>query len=175
MTTAAAAFLDRDGVLNADVGYAHRPDQIRWMPGAREAVALLTARGYGVFVVTNQGGVAHGYYGEADVRRLHRWMGAEIAAAGGRIADWRYCPTHPDGAVPRYRRHHPWRKPAPGMLLDLLAHHAVDRSRSFLIGDHATDLEAARRARIPGYRYAGGDLRALVARILDGASAGGAP
>lgn len=162
-----AAFLDRDGVLNRDTGYVHRRDQIVWIPGAREAVALLTASGYLVFVVTNQAGVAHGYYDEATVRDLHRWMTAEVGAVGGRIDDWRYCPYHPRGVVDGYDRAHPSRKPSPGMLLDLLGCHDVDAEASFLIGDRETDIEAARRAGIAAHRFTGGDLRQLVTRLLD--------
>lgn len=162
-----AAFLDRDGVLNRDSGYVHRPDQVVWIPGAREAVALLTAHDYLVFVVTNQAGVAHGYYDEATVRDLHRWMSAEIGAAGGRINDWRYCPYHPRGVVAGYDRADPWRKPEPGMLLDLLERHDVDATGSFLIGDRMTDVQAAQRAGITGHRFTGGDLRTLVAGLLD--------
>ena len=161
-----AVFLDRDGVLNVDVGYAHRPEQIEWVPGAREAVAHLTALGYLVFVVTNQAGVARGYYDEATVVDLHRWMTAELAASGGRIDGWRYCPSHPDGVVEGYIRTDPWRKPAPGMLLDLIACHDVDVADSFLIGDRDSDMEAARRAGIDGYRYGGGDLLAFVTEVL---------
>lgn len=161
-----AVFLDRDGVLNSDVGYAHRPDQITWVPGAREAVAHLNGLGHLVFVVTNQAGVARGYYDEAAVISLHRWMGAELAACGAHIDDWRYCPSHPDGVVAAYTRADPWRKPEPGMLLDLMHHHVVDLAGSFLIGDHDGDLEAARRVGIDGYRFDGGDLLQMVHRIL---------
>ena len=161
-----AVFLDRDGVLNVDVGYAHRPDQIRWIPGALDTVAHLTALGYLVFVVTNQAGVARGYYDEPAVVALHLWMAARITAAGGRIDGWRYCPSHPDGVVDGYVRVDPWRKPEPGMLLDLLACHDVDVDGSFLIGDRDSDLEAARRAGIAGYRFDGGDLLAFARGIL---------
>ena len=167
-----AVFLDRDGVLNVDVGYAHRPEQIEWLPGAHVAVAHLSALGYLVFVVTNQAGVARGYYDEAAVTGLHRWMAAELAASGGRVDDWRYCPTHPDGTVAGYVRTDPWRKPEPGMLLDLMRHHDVDVAGSFLIGDHDSDVEAARRAGIDGYRFDGGDLLVAVTHILAGRRVG---
>jgi D-glycero-D-manno-heptose 1,7-bisphosphate phosphatase len=159
-------FLDRDGVLNVDVGYAHRPDQIEWIHGAQEAVAHLVACGYQVFVVTNQAGVARGYYDEATVNDLHQWMAMELAASGGRIDDWRYCPSHPDGVVPAYARSDPWRKPEPGMLLDLIAHHDIDLAGSFLIGDRDSDLEAARRAGITAYRFDGGNLLDFVTALL---------
>jgi D-glycero-D-manno-heptose 1,7-bisphosphate phosphatase len=161
-----AVFLDRDGVLNVDVGYAHRPDQIEWIPGAHDAVAHLAGRGYLVFVVTNQAGVARGYYDEATVNGLHAWMTSQLVASGGRIDDWRYCPSHPDGVIAEYVRVDPWRKPEPGMLIDLIACHDVDVAGSFLIGDRDSDVEAARRAGIAGYRFDGGDLFDFVTQVL---------
>jgi len=156
-----AVFLDRDGVLNVDHGYAHAPHQIEWAPGAKEAVKLFNDKGYYVFVVTNQAGVAKGYYGEEAVGALHRWMAREMAEAGASIDDWRYCPFHPEGVVAAYARAHHWRKPAPGMILDLIAHWPVERRGSFLIGDKTSDIEAAAAVGIPGYLFQGGDLHAF--------------
>ena len=161
-----AVFFDRDGVLNKDVAYAHRRDQIEWTPGAAEAVRLANAVGRLVFVVTNQSGVARGLFDEAAVQALHRWMGDELAAQGARIDGWRYCPHHPDGVVPAYARESEDRKPAPGMILSLMAEHDVDPARSFLIGDMERDVQAAEAAGMPGLLFDGGDLPALVARGL---------
>lgn len=162
-----AVFLDRDGVLNADTGYPHRPQDIQWTDGAHQAVKRLNDAGYFVFVVTNQAGVAHGYYGERDVRDLHRWMNAQLRASGAHVDDWRYCPFHPQGKVAAYRGVHPWRKPGAGMLLDVLAHWPVDTARSFLIGDKDSDIEAARNGGLPGYRFrAGASLDRFVEAIL---------
>jgi D-glycero-D-manno-heptose 1,7-bisphosphate phosphatase len=167
-----AAFLDRDGVLNRDVGYAHRNDQIEWIPGAAAAIRRLNAAGYLVFVVTNQSGVARGLYGTADVERLHRWMAERLAEQGARVDDWRYCPYHPDHRPDRFAAFAGWRKPAPGMLLDLMRHWPVRTDRSFLIGDQETDMQAAAAAGIAGHRYGGGDLDTLVARLIGTTGAG---
>ncbi len=157
-----AVFLDRDGVLNIDHGYVHAPEQVEWVRGAKEAVKLLNDAGYYVFVVTNQAGVAKGRYGEDAVGTLHRWMAKELAAAGASIDDWRYCPFHPEGSVAAFRAEHDWRKPNPGMLLDLFEHWPIEREGSVLIGDKTTDIEAAEAAGVPGYLFEGGDLAAFI-------------
>lgn len=146
-----AVFLDRDGVINHDAGYAHRPDQITWTQDIAAAIRHLNEAGYYVFVVTNQAGVARGYYDEGTVQKLHAWMQGQLRQDGAHIDDWRYCPCHPDGAVATYRRQDGWRKPAPGMILDLARCWPVDMAGSFLIGDRSSDLEAAAAAGIRGH------------------------
>ena len=99
-----AAFLDRDGVLNVDIGWLHKPQDCVWIDGAKEAVRFLNAADYFVFVVTNQAGVARGLYDEATVREFHDWMSAELAAIGAHVDAYYYCPHHPDGSVAPYRQ-----------------------------------------------------------------------
>src|SRR5262245_25580738 len=141
-----AIFFDRDGVLNEDSGYVFEISQLKWIDGAREAVKFANGAGYLVFVVSNQSGVARGYYEEAHVEALHRWMEEELAKIGAHIDAFEYCPYHPEAVVERYRLVSPRRKPAPGMITELLERFPVDVGRSILIGDKPTDLEAAQAA-----------------------------
>lgn len=161
-----AAFLDRDGVINHDDGYMGTSDRIRWVPNAANAIRRLNEVGYLVFFFTNQSGVARGFFTEEQVRVLHEWMRAELAAQGALVDDIRYCPHHPDGSVPGYVEDHHWRKPSPGMIHDLMKHWPVQLTGSFVIGDRTTDIEAAEAAGLPGFLFRGGDLDAFVAEIM---------
>ena len=163
-----AAFLDRDGVINQDVGYAHRPEQIIWVDGAVPAIKRLNDAGYYVFVVSNQAGVARGKYTEADVKALHQWMAERMAGQGAHIDAFAYCPYHPEGVVAAYAKSSTRRKPAPGMILDLFATWPIQKDTSFLIGDKALDVEAAAAAGLPGHLFEGGNLREYLEGILSG-------
>jgi D-glycero-D-manno-heptose 1,7-bisphosphate phosphatase len=161
-----ALFLDRDGVLNRDHGHVGTRERWEWMAGARDAVRAATARGWHVFVVTNQSGVARGYYDEAAVRDLLGWMADEARLAGGTIDDARYCPFHPEAPLPAYRQASDWRKPGPGMLLDLIRAWQLDPARCLLVGDQPSDLAAAAAAGMRGHMFPGGDLAVFVAPLL---------
>jgi D,D-heptose 1,7-bisphosphate phosphatase len=165
-----AVFFDRDGVLNVDKGYVSKIENFDWVPGAREAIKLCNDRGYLTFVVTNQSGVARGYYGIDDVHRLHDWMTGELAVVGAHIDDYQYCPFHEEGTVEAFRRVSDRRKPAPGMILDCMKAWPVRKEGSMLIGDNGRDVEAARAVGLPGHLYREGDL-AMFLRPLLGSSA----
>jgi histidinol-phosphate phosphatase family protein len=161
-----AVFLDRDGVLIEDTGWPHKPEEARWVPGAATAVKRLNDAGYFVFVVTNQAGVAKGFYPESQVAVMHGWMAGELARAGAHVDAWEYCPNHPEAPLAQYRLDCPRRKPRPGMIQDLLAAWPVDTARSLLIGDRDTDVAAARAAGIAGHIFPGGALDTFVGSLL---------
>jgi D-glycero-D-manno-heptose 1,7-bisphosphate phosphatase len=153
-----AIFFDRDGVLNHDTGYVHRAEEFQWVDGAREAVRWANDCGYYTFVVTNQAGVAHGYYDEESIRRLHGWMQTELHAEGAHIDAYEYCPFHPNGVVAQYCQDSDLRKPGPGMLKKLMGDWPVDVGRSLMIGDRDSDIEAASAAGIAGHKFEGGNV-----------------
>ena len=160
------AVIDRDGVLNVDRAYVHRIEDFEWIAGAQEAIKLCNDRGYFTFVVTNQSGVARGYYDVDAVHRLHDWMNGELAEVGAHIDEFQYCPYHEDGVVEQWRRASDRRKPAPGMILDCFARWPIRKEASFLIGDRADDLRAAAAAGIAGHLFEGGDLAAFIRPLL---------
>jgi D-glycero-D-manno-heptose 1,7-bisphosphate phosphatase len=135
-----AAFLDRDGVLNVDRGYVHRLDQLEWVDGAAQAVGLLNRAGYIVIVVTNQSGIARGFYDEAAVRQFHTHMQDGLQAQGAHIDAFYYCPHHPQGTVAEWAVRCRCRKPLPGMLEQAARDWPIDLGRSFMIGDKDDDI-----------------------------------
>lgn len=140
----AAVFLDRDNTLIHNEGDLGDPAKVRLIQGAASAVASLCGLGYKVVVVTNQGGVARGRYTEDDVQAVHDRISELIAAGanGAKIDRYYYCPYHPEGTVSRYRKEHPNRKPAPGMLKEAARDLGLDLSQSWTIGDQVRDIQA---------------------------------
>lgn len=153
-----ALFLDRDGVINIDKGYVSQIEDFEWMPGAAQAISAFNARNWFVFVVTNQSGIARGYYSENDMQTLHRWMVGELSKQGAAIDQIYHCPFHAEGEIARYRKDSFDRKPKPGMLLQAMADHPVKREASFLIGDKEADVQAAHAAGVGGFLFKGGNL-----------------
>ena len=152
-----AIFLDRDGVINVDHGYPHKLEHFAFMPDAETAIKRAHHKNIPIFIVTNQGGIGLGYFDITAMRQFHDHMLAQIADAGGHITDIAYCPHHPKSPDP-VMRDCDCRKPKPGMILDLARRHQIDVSKSIMIGDRATDMEAASAAGCQGFLYQGGSL-----------------
>lgn len=137
-------FLDRDGTLNQEVHYLHRPEDLKLIPGVPEALGLLKEAGYRLVVVTNQSGVARGYYTEEDVRNLHLYMNQVLERDGASIDAFYYCPHHPEYGVGAYRQACHCRKPGTGMFEMAGKRFEVDKARSFMVGDKLLDVEAGK-------------------------------
>ncbi|MEN3167624.1 HAD family hydrolase [Gluconobacter sp. OJB] len=160
-----AAFLDRDGVINVDVGYPHLIKTFRFIPGAPEAIKALNIAGYQVIVVSNQSGVARGLFTEEAVRLFNQHITQSLAPFGARIDAFYFCPYYPNAVVERYRADHHERKPHPGMIERAARELNLDLTRSFLIGDRETDIQAAAAAGIIGYLFKGDNLFSFLKSI----------
>lgn len=136
-----ACFLDRDGVVNEEVDYLWEPEKVLIVPGTAAALRKLNAHGFMTIVVTNQAGVARGYYGEKDIHAVHRRIRELLAIEGARIDDFFYCPHHE-----KFTGECSCRKPASGMLLAAAAKYNIDMKHSFMVGDRLSDLEAGKNA-----------------------------
>jgi D-glycero-D-manno-heptose 1,7-bisphosphate phosphatase len=153
-----ALFLDRDGVINVDTGYVHTAAQTHWLPGIFELVADAVRAGYAPVVVTNQAGIARGYYSEAQFLDYTRWVHAQFAAQGAPLLATFYCPHHPEAGLGALRVACDCRKPAPGMLLAAAQALGIDLGASLMIGDTPADMEAARAAGVGRARLLEGAL-----------------
>lgn len=138
-------FLDRDGTLNEEVRYLYRKEDLRFLPGVPEALKQLRDAGYKLVVVTNQAGVARGYYKEADVEALHRYMNRLLSEQGASIDAFFYCPHHPEHGIGAYKKACHCRKPETGLFERAQCLFDVDKAASWMIGDKLIDAEAGRR------------------------------
>lgn len=148
MSARRAAFLDRDGVINYDRGYVHRPEQFEFVPGVFEAVRELRRLAFVPVVVTNQSGIGREIYSASDFDSLTSWMTQRFASEGAPIGAVYYCPHHPSDALNSYRIACDCRKPAPGMLFAAARDLNLDLARSAMFGDRISDIEAAQAAGI---------------------------
>jgi len=141
-----AIFLDRDGVINADHGYVYQWSDFEILPGVEQALAALQAMGYALVIVTNQSGIGRGLYNESDVESLHNALREHLAKHNIELSGIYFCPHHPSAAKGAYLQDCTCRKPAPGLLLAAGEELNIDFSRSVMVGDKSSDMEAGRRA-----------------------------
>ncbi len=153
-----ALFLDRDGVINIDRNYVYRVEDFEWVEGAADVIRAFNDKGWWVFVVTNQSGIARGYYTEEQMETLHAWLQEELGKRGATIDRFYHCPFHEDGTIDRFKKDSYDRKPKPGMLIRAMTDFPVIKERSFLIGDKQADLDAATAAGVRGFLFSGGNL-----------------
>lgn len=141
-----ALFLDRDGVVNEEIGYLHRVEDFRFLPGVLAACRRFHEAGYLLVVITNQAGIARGYYSESDFHALTRWMRVRFQEAGAPLAGVYHCPHHPDGSIAEFRKTCDCRKPAPGLIIRARDELNIDLRLSILAGDKDSDILAGQAA-----------------------------
>jgi D-glycero-D-manno-heptose 1,7-bisphosphate phosphatase len=145
-----AVFFDRDGTLIVDQDYLSDPAGVRLIPGSAGAIRDLKKAGYRVYVVSNQSGVARGYFTEAAVKRVTARLKKMLAAQGAQLDGFFHCPHHPQGTVARYKKACRCRKPGPGMVEQAAEKHSLDLQHSYIVGDKLDDLLTARNAHLAG-------------------------
>ena len=141
-----ALFLDRDGVINHEVGYLYRPEDVRFVDGIFDLCRTAQTLGYKLIVVTNQSGIARGFYTPAQFELLMTWMREQLSAEGVTLDAVYHCPYHPTQGIGEYKREHEDRKPGTGMLLRGQRAFSLDLAQSVMIGDRCGDIEAANTA-----------------------------
>lgn len=166
MTKRPCLFIDRDGVLNFDSGYVHKPEDFRWIDGAKEACAWAKSRGYFLSLATNQSGIARGFYNEEQFLSLTEWMNDQLRTVGGELDAVYFCPYHATEGMGHYKKDSEDRKPNPGMLLKSIAANDLDPDRSYFVGDMETDMQAARAAGVTGLLFKGGNLHDFLKQHL---------
>jgi len=155
-----ACFLDRDGVINEDIGYLHKISDFKWTEGAIEAIKLLRRSNFLVIVITNQSGVGRGFFSKKDVEYLHNWMNNQLKKQKIKIDDFFFSTDLPNSGKDSDR------KPSPKMIINAAKKHKLDLDQCFLIGDKSSDIQAAENAGIEGFLFKRGNLLDKVKKIL---------
>lgn len=137
-----AVFFDRDGTINEEINYLSSIEQFQFIDGAVEAIKLLNDTGLLAVVITNQAGVARGFYDEARVQEIHEFMEKQLQSSGARLNGIYYCPHHPTAGLGKYKIDCTCRKPKPGLLKQAATNLKIDLEKSFIVGDKLSDLQA---------------------------------
>ena len=157
-----AAFLDRDGVINEDTGYLHNIKDFRWIEGAIEALKILKENNFLIIIISNQSGVARGYFSEQDVHKLHKWINLQLSKHNIKIDDFFFATELPETEISKSRR-----KPSPRMIEEAIEKYNLKRDDCFMIGDKNIDVLAAKNAKIRGFLFEGGNLSYKIKKILN--------
>jgi D-glycero-D-manno-heptose 1,7-bisphosphate phosphatase len=163
------AFLDRDGVINSgklNNGYVGSLKHFRWVPGAVKAIKFLNDKNYKVVVVSNQSGVARGFFTIKEVKKIHSYIQKKLKEKDAKIDKFYFCPFHKNGTIKKYKRNSTLRKPNIGMFRLTQKIWNVDKKNSFMIGDQKTDMQFAKRAKIKGYLFKKYNLHKFVKRKI---------
>ncbi len=154
-----ACFLDRDGVINEDIGYLHKAQDFKWTKGAIEAIKYLKEKNFLIIVITNQSGVERGFFKKKDVIKLHEWINDELKKFGSGIDDFFFSTELPSKNPIR-------RKPSPEMINLAIKKYNLDLSQCFLVGDKPSDMQSAKNAGIKGFLFKKGNLLDKVKKII---------
>lgn len=163
-----AVFLDRDGTINVDKGYLYRIEEFTFLPRVPEALAMLQRAGYLLIVLSNQSGIARGYYTEQDYQVLTAWMAAELEKQGVRIASSYYCPHHPQATVERYRKVCNCRKPRTGMFEAAVREHDLDLESCYAVGDRLRDCAICAAGGCRGFLIGSTETAEVIERVKGG-------
>ncbi len=161
-----SVFLDRDGVINKDKGYVNKIFEFEWIEGAIESIKFIKSKGYQIFVITNQSGIARQYYSAEDVILLHKYINNELKKNNTTIDDFFFSPFHPEINNKKYKHLKCLRKPNVGMLKLAEMKWGIDKTNSFLIGDQETDIKCAENYGIKGYLFKNKNLFDFVRKII---------
>jgi D-glycero-D-manno-heptose 1,7-bisphosphate phosphatase len=156
MKKTCVSFLDRDGVINSsrpNNGYVGSLKHFKWVPGAIKAIKYLNDKNYKVVIVTNQSGIARGFFTIKDVKKIHSYIQKKLKENGAKIDAFYFCPFYKDGIIKKYKKNSSLRKPNIGMFRLAQKRWNIDKKKSFMIGDQKTDMEFAKRAKIKGYLF----------------------
>lgn len=156
-----AVFLDRDGTINVEKNYLHKTEDFEFLPNAIEGLKMMQEDGFFLFIISNQSGIARGYYTEDDLKKLHGYMLLKLQEAGIWITDIAYCPHLPDAAVRKYKKDCECRKPKTGMFYQMVEKYQIDLEHSYAIGDKERDLEICRNTGCRGFLIRTGEMQKI--------------
>lgn len=161
-----AFFLDRDGVINKDIGYLYKKSQFKWLPGVKRGIRLLNEKKFKVIVISNQAGVAKGYIQPKFLNKLNLWINKSLSKSKAKIDKFYYCPYHINAKIKKYKLDSYDRKPKPGMIKKAIKRYKLDKSKCFMIGDRKKDYLAAKNSNVRFY-YQKKNLYNQVKKLLN--------